>query len=214
LCAIALVLGERTSSRASQIDQELVVDPVSASRHVQSEQTLAQTFTIGVTGQLHQIDLQVGRQAFPAILNVRIRETLPNGFPDQSASAIIAALQLPPQTFPAETFPTALVSIALGDQSLAVRSGDVLAIELSANSASNGPYGWALQDTEFAPPRPNYTGGSAYFINSVTAGNYEIDPNVDHGFRTHVDPIPEPTAAGLLALGVLLSMPRRQRMLR
>ena len=204
LLVLSISLGASFSAAtASQLDQEWVVNPVFRSVNVQADYSHDQTFTVGIPGMLDRVDLQVGRQQFPALLDVIIRRTLPDGSPDSAAAAIAALVTVNPVIFPAEVFPTGFVQIDLGAQAIPVSLGERLTIELYANSASNAPYGWATTDSTDTPPTPGYLGGSAYYRHPPGSPVFISEPTHDHGFRTFVTPVPEPAAVTLAIAGSL-----------
>lgn len=168
---------------------------------VSNTQRVAQTFVVGITGQLTTIDVQVARgaNAFDPVTAELVR-TRPDGSPDESSAATLASLSLASTRFPVSTgFTGVLTSIDFEPANIAVTEGDRLAIVLSSN-ASSSP---ALQRSyRWMASSDGYDQGMMYF-NGFASGN-EWWPGVlsvaQVGFRTYVRPIPEPS--GLLLAGL------------
>jgi hypothetical protein len=199
---------------AGVLDQEYVVQPDGYAGFIDSDGGRAQTFTVGRTGQLDRLELQVARSSMVSKpLVVEFRRTLPGGVPDFGTSALRASLSLTPTSVPASpvtAFTTDFLRVDLGTQAFDVTAGEELAIVLSSTAPDNTGldwYSWATSNPDATPPAPQYRGGEVY---------WELGPpgpqmparNQDSGFRTFV--VPEPTALGLAA-GIMLILCRRSR---
>ena len=157
----------------------------------------AQTFTVGVTGILSGVDLQLDRfnpTGSETSIEVSVMSTTPTGVPlaDLYTTTIDYA-EIPDVPFSSTSIP--LVNVDLSTAGLNVNSGDVLAIALS------GPSTVWMQNDFFTT---EYTAGKPYrFVGSWQT----YSDTVDFGFRTIVTTpsatIPEPMSASLFGLGVL-----------
>lgn len=179
------------------LDQQYEVNPVSSAGSVHEFISRAQTFTVGVSGLLARVELQVARTTSPtAPLVIEFRRTLPNGGPNLSTDAVLATLVAPTSQFPAFSFPTtAFVAFELGQQSFSVTTGDLLAINLRSSTGgfdTSTTYLWASRDSSDA----QYTRGQAF----VNTGSLLAQTTRDNGFRTYVQAIPEPSSIALLSL--------------
>ncbi|MEM0925533.1 MAG: PEP-CTERM sorting domain-containing protein [Planctomycetota bacterium] len=157
----------------------------------------SQTFTVGVTGILDSIDLQVGNSNPVGDLFLELLETS-GGVPTPSS---LGSVTVDASTFvpgaPAITY----VNVPVSHLGIAVETGDVLAIELSTDD-SNG-YVWRYD-------LDGYAGGRNYFRIGDTHGT--TIGSLDYGFQTFVTAIPEPGAlVPLLTLVGMLTLRKRQR---
>jgi len=174
--------------------------------------SVAQTFTVGIGGELTGVAIQIGRYfGTGGTLGVDILGTS-SGIPTGSslASASLAWSSLPDWDV---NIPSAFVFVDLSSFNLSVLPGDVLAIALSVLS---GPDPQSTWDGYW---QGQYSGGIAF--STWRSGFWE--PQVlsdgqggllygDMGFRTFVDPntnqVPEPSTwmlivSGLAGLAVL-----------
>jgi hypothetical protein len=206
---VAMIHGASIHSfgRAGTLDQAFFVDPPSAANTVSNTQDLAQTFTVGITGLLDRIDVQVGRDADPTgPLVVQLRKTLPSGFPGDTPADLLAEVTLDESSIPTVTFATTFTQVDLGGQSFPVIAGEVYAIALRSTTTGNSGrrYLWASDSPD------QYAGGRAYVRGILTGGVYQTGNPVERGFRTYVVPIPEPSAL-TLALGAVAAVACRLR---
>lgn len=204
IASVSSVHGE--SSAPSRIDQQHIVSDVLIAYPAVAIQRLAQTFTVGITGELDRLDLQVGsgpeRPIHP--LTVEILKTNPDGTPDFSTSLV--SITFTPSISLVPLRPS-LLRVDFLDQQLSVHAGDVLAIGLSSNAYDiGGRYFWAGRERLAAE---SYLAGDLYTLHTFDYVGLQNRGPTDCGFRTYVRPIPEPstltlTWAGVFAAGAVL----------
>ena len=188
------------------LDQEFVIDPYLPALAIIETQSAAQTFTVGMTGTLTRVDLQVLRDAKQSAspLVLEIRRTLVGGFPDENITGRLAHLPITATLPPYIIAPPNLIQVELGVQSLPVSAGDVLSISLNSMATRSEWYLWA---GAWAPGSVGdmYDRGQGYFRSAFTGGVYR-PMNGDLGFRTFVVPIPEPSSlvCSLVAAAAML----------
>jgi hypothetical protein len=148
---------------------------------VTSGQTVAQTFTVGVSGSLTTIDL--GLYKDPGTIGDVTLEILPfSVFPTFDFSASLYSTTIPITSIPLLT--TALTSIDVSAANLSVTSGEQLAIALhrSAGPANSSP--WVVwQDSDPASPYP----GGSFFVFHPGFTQW-LSVSGDHRFQTWVSP--------------------------
>jgi hypothetical protein len=167
---------------------------------VEATQTVAQTFTVGLGGELTATELQLGCCRFgpPSDdLLVEIRSTLSDGLP---STHVLASTVLHPADIPVDSF--AFVRAALGPDSFRVSPGVLLSMVLSTSApALEGggvqPYAWFTTD---GPGQ--YDRGQVF----IDRGSGFLPTSVDMGFKTLVDvsEVPEPAGLALAAAGLLI----------
>ncbi|MFZ4506782.1 MAG: PEP-CTERM sorting domain-containing protein [Fimbriimonas sp.] len=190
-----------TNSFAGTLDQHnegpLSPDPNGAFAY--NFQTPVQTFTVGVTGLIDQIDLQVGRIGTPTqSITVEVFKTTGVSSFVPSGSVLFS------HTFNPTFFPTStavFTSINFGDyfaSPIDATVGETYAIRLSspeASTFSNQFYVW------------NLSGGNQY-----SGGHFSGSSDQDMGFRTYViTPVPEPASMVAMSLGLVAFARRRNR---
>lgn len=163
---------------------------------------VGQTFTVGVAGTLDHIDVLMFRlggifdpTGDPVMRVFNTAAGIPTGAP--LALVSIAEANVPFNV-------AAMVSFDISSAAIAVNPGDILAFSITAASGV-GPY-FLLSDGA-----AGYNGGSA--IAKFGANPWEIfnNPHQDHGFRTFVNTVPEPSAISLSCLmGFMLILGRRR----
>jgi hypothetical protein len=167
----------------------------------------AQTFTVGLTGTLAQIDLPLSRSQFTATnFIVGIWPTL-QGAPDTSVDPLFAASFSP--TSIAYPVPQPYTSFDLSGANIAVTAGDVLAIVLTRPAETV-----AMSDQVYWLLAEPYVGGAAFKQFTGFPWLPELDEQTgaaDFAFRSYVAVVPIPSAVGLLgsALAVLAWTRRR-----
>jgi hypothetical protein len=214
--SLCLALGSTAAANAlpfDQLDQEFVISSPLDAVAIQAGHSVAQTFTVGITGQLSRIELQIGRAAsVPADLTVEIRKTTSSGEPDISAAGLLATFDLSPSVIPVEPFPTTLVGVDLGSSAVPVVAGELLAILLEAQVPTFDWYLWVYADPDRHPGIPSYSGGSMWEILAPALPG--LPPPIHEGatydaaFRTFV---PEP-GTGLLVMTGMLGLAARRRL--
>jgi len=151
-----------------------------------------QTFTVGITGQLTQIDLRLGGWSQSAVA-FSIRPTDDDKLPYAPAPILASGSG----TFSPNADGDGWVQIDLIFENLMVSSGDVLAIfsTLPTNSAN-----WRGHSA------PGYTGGHAYVNNPDFHPTQFFAQSFDLQFRSYIAIVPEPSsliAFALPAIGLL-----------
>jgi hypothetical protein len=148
---------------------------------------LAQTFTVGASGNLTRIDLQInGRSGVTQPILVDIRATV-GGLPSDGNSIVLATA-----TVPANLVPTTVGASATVDFSatpIAVQAGEVLAIVLRT-SETVGIYSWNGASASDGSGAQLYAAGAGLFRNtSNTTWRSVVGPTAsgDFGFRTFVE---------------------------
>jgi hypothetical protein len=208
LAALALALLAPAAVSAGTLDQEHVVIPNNFGAAIDAGGGRVQTFTVGQTGLLDRLELQLWRNAnVTAPLSVQLRRTLPSGAPDVSASGLLVSLSLAPAAVPTTPFITTFTGLDL-DRPFPVAAGDQLALHLSSTTPDGAWYLWATAEADATPPGPQYPRGQSWF-QSTASGPFTASPTQDSGFRTFVA-IPEPTALGIAASAALLLLRRRR----
>lgn len=186
-------------SQAAIVDQEFVPSSSAAWQGVVSSQVAqAQTFTVGVTGTLVQIDvLVVTYAAFEGFLGDLLVALLPtvNGVPSDDPDSLIAGGVVPFSQVP-KGFPSSFTSVSLVgvDGPVSVVNGDVLAVALLAEEGDfyewRGDYG-------------DYPGGASFWATENVPTWIAVQPYggvyPNFGFKTYVEPIPLPGALPLMA---------------
>lgn len=212
VCATFLV-STHIALAAPSIDQSYVIGALNPETNVSrqtnvaylgplSSFTQAQTFTVGVSGELTGVDLQLGRIfASPGVFTVSI-ESVANGLPSGTSLAQTVGYASSLTAWDSSVV-SPFTSFDFTSANLSVYAGEVLAIVLTAVDAGVG-VGW---DTYF---QGGYAAGA--FYSSDSGGPFKQYPMVginnasltaDAGFRTFVDsdptqPVPEPGSALML----------------
>jgi len=139
----------------------------------------AQTFTVGITGQLINVEVLINGFSQVADLLVDVRPTI-NGVPTSDDSAILGEARISAsETTGSYTF----ISADFSSQNMQVASGSKLAIVLKIDrSIQGGDYGWRGETGDL------YTSGVAYTRTSTS--NWNAITTVDTGFKTFVRAAP------------------------
>jgi hypothetical protein len=173
----------------------------------------AQTFTVGVTGTLTSVDVQIAKGSTTGSdLVVDVRTTT-GGVPSSDAG-ILATMSVPASAV--STSPTfSLFSVDFTAFNLGVNTGDVLAVVLSSAATDN--YLWRATSAN------GYSGGGAF---NFSLGSWNTSSSFgDLMFQTWVEPtptddqgggdgdgqMPEPSLLALAAAGLALARLRRRR---
>lgn len=157
---------------------------------------LAQSFTVGVSGRLDHIALDVENATFLQAPASDIRFSLLDGSFGLLLSRDIAAANLPIFDFSGFDWSNVL-NIDLSSAGIDVVSGETLILKVSSLSEGNVASLWRADN---GVGIINYPGGQAYtydvppgFTGPVAIGN-------EFGFRTYVD-VPEPSSWALMIIG-------------
>lgn len=162
---------------------------------------LAQTFTVGLTGMLARVDVQVNRSSdlvvTPLVIDI-VRTT--DGIPEPGS--VLASLSIPAQAFPVAPggFITDMTGADLGGSAFAVTQGEVLGLLASVpapDTLTGQLYYWQVNTS--------YSGG-ALFRREVESGGPFISqaPN-SGGFRTYVA-VPEPSSLAMCGPALVLGL--------
>ena len=154
-------------------------------------QTIAQTFTVGVGGQLTTVDLELWccQHGTPsADLVVEIRTTLPDGAPSDNvlATAVLRSKHLPIESFE-------LIRVRFAPDRVLLLPGEmyVIVLNTTANPLPPGgdvnPYAWGGDGVGL------YDGGLAHVDFGMGAG-FEV-LTWDMGFKVYVRPVHEKAEA-------------------
>ena len=159
----------------------------------------AQTFTVGLTGQLTGVDVFIFRQSIATEdLIVDVRATA-GGVPIENNAAALATVVIPRLSVPTTV---GFLHVDLTPFALGVTAGDVLAIVLRTASHGGPEYGWDGQTTD------PYPAGGHYFRNpSAGVPTWTLtDPSFDVGFRTFVSiaAVPAVSEWGLAIMALVL----------
>jgi hypothetical protein len=193
---------------AGVLDQNYPVVPDAFGAEVSSVINRAQTFTVGITGKLDRLELELFRGANPtAPLVAEFRKTLADGSPDVSAAGLLATAAFDTSLIPTTFFTTDFTGVNLGSQAFSVTKGQLLAICMTSatTSSSTTDYYWATADSAANPRYPN---GQAFF--RLAGSSYSPASTQDSSFRTFVA-VPEPSSLLLLFGGVALYITVRKR---
>lgn len=174
---ILLSFGWMSSSSA----QDIVIDQqvIESLLGTQTSGTLAQTFTVGVSGELDSVELLLrsdGSRTFD------IRPTDATGIPSTDDESALFSTVLPGSSDQPFTYVVDVSAAAIH-----VNQGDVLAIVLSPADASTGIVRWASGSSTANP----YAGGQGFTRNQNT-GEFRAFFDTDYGFTTRVavsDPV-------------------------
>ena len=199
LAVIAALLPSTPLWATPILDQsfDAVAAGSSGGLNIQSDQQVAQTFTVGISGKLAGLDLQVRTSnASPPTgdLLVDIRPTT-SGVPVEDDALAFANVTIPAADVPIfSPITDEFVSVDLSPFSIFVTPSDVLAIVL--RYFDSGSYVWLDQIEDLGDTYANGAGYARRF--SPTWGR--LQPESDFGFQTTV--VPEPTTLALLSLGL------------
>jgi hypothetical protein len=169
-------------------------------------QDVAQTFTVGVSGQLTQIDiLMTTRGTPPGDLILDVRSTTA-GVPNEDDGSVLGSIVVPAATLP----PASFVSFDLSGAGIQLAAGDVVAFVLRSRDSTLGDDYWIGGGDP-----GGYAAGDAFLRQNGSPGTWQPwdgSTNViDLGFKTYML-VPEPGTGVLLALGLVgLAARSRQR---
>ena len=175
---------------AGTLDQQQpTVAPMALNAH--STQSVAQTFTAGLSGKLDQVDLNLNMSGSPPVpLIVELRE-VSGGLPGGAILASQSVLSSGVVAFPGSGW----VSFAFPTPA-PVTAGTQYAIV--AHSAAVFPETYAWSQGMGTDP---YAGGAAYLASPPTAPWMPVPVGPpDFAFKTYVVPLPPPTGQRAAAL--------------
>ena len=164
---------------------------------------VGQTFTVGISGTLHHVDVLMFRLGGifdptddPIFSLYATSGGVPVGSPLATSSVLEAVVPVSTASF---------VTFDISSAAIPVIAGDVFAWGIRSNS-SIGSY-FLLADGDTGQPS-DYTDGDAVSRELNPPGGPPdpwslLQPAQDHGFRTFVVAVPEPGSFCLLGIGVL-----------
>jgi len=159
---------------APMIDQQHTPSGNFPAFAVANDRTQIQTFTVGITGALTAIDVQVSREPLTVEnLVLSLWSTDAAGLPQARLATKSVAATDPAFT---STGPRPFIAFDLAGGAVEVTAGELLAIELNSNAANNPPfderYLWEIGG--------QYDGGTAY----TQIGSSFFQQSDDFHFRT------------------------------
>jgi hypothetical protein len=157
--------------------QQTATDPHAFT--IGTNQTVAQTFTAGRSGEIDRVDLVIAKEGAPAApLSVEIR-SVSGGSP---TSTVLAATSGPASSVP--TSPT-FVAISFVSPATAV-AGTQYAIVASSAATVSDEYEW---NEGPLPPANPYAGGAVFEMSPASSGTWvAAAAGVDLAFKTYVAP--------------------------
>ncbi len=186
LALLAVLLIPLTADAVPIVDQEHFVAHPNATGGLSGIPTFgrAQTFTVGLTGLFHSLDVQLDGGATQARILATSAGAPIGGVGGSTVLAVTHAVSNVGDVF----------TFDFSASRLAVDPGDVLAIELIGDGAW-----WGVNVIGGG----SYSAGSDYFFNTIIdVDTWSINQNLDWNFRTYIQ-VSEPPAAALLGLGIL-----------
>ena len=163
--------------------------------------TRAQTFTVGVSGDLASVDVLVSESLSNADLKIEIWDAsslLSGATGSPLATGWLLAEEVPPSP---ETFNT----VGFGDAAPSVFAGQELAIVFHTDSIIGA---WSIGGE--SDDQATYLGGTGLYKSSDRDWTVE---SADFGFKTYVSIIPIPAAVWLFGSGLLglIGLARRKK---
>jgi hypothetical protein len=181
LAAMALLLGVTASASAGTLDQQQIVG--SADSFIDDGQSLAQTFTAGLSGNLDQVDLDLRSLNAPTLpVTVEIRDVAA-GSP---GSTVLATQSVAPSAI---TGTFALVPITFAVPASVAAGTQYAIVTYSATPTPATEYSWARNSSDV------YAGGKAVYVSTSPPSGIWLNDVGDHVFLTYVAPPSAPTGS-------------------
>jgi hypothetical protein len=205
ICALALLPLSMQQARALPIvDQQADATGGGSSIAVISTQSLAQSFEVGVAGQLSQVDLMVSRSASTAGSFMLSIVPVSAGTPDTTNPLFTQAYSTSVLSS-VGPFAYTFQAFDLGENAFSISAGEQLAIVLTSqddfiNWEATAPTAYLRGEAFILSP----------FFGPSWIGMFSNTGGADLGFRTLVT-VPEPSAYALLSVGLLALWLRRRR---
>lgn len=166
-----------------------------------STQDIAQSFTAGQRGLLWQVDLVLAR--YPEATGTFELSILPGAPLDGGTPLFSRAYSVTEIPLGSERFSPSLVSFDVHNAAAIMMSpGEVYSIVLTHAGSYPNWVMWSYSGNGGLLPSDLYAGGDSY---NTYQGNWRFTGTgiADQRFRTWVLPIPEPTSAALLLVGLV-----------
>jgi hypothetical protein len=176
----ALLLGTTASASAGTLDQQQTGFDSFSSGAVDSSESLAQTFTAGITGHVDQADLVLSKffsPTQPATIEIR---DVAGGLP---GATVLASTSVPTSAIPADPNP-AFVPATFGTPA-PVTAGTQYAL-VAWSTEAVGAIGWSYRSS--TNPYPG--GGGVNSQASPPSSDWNVPPGDDFAFKTYVVPSP------------------------
>jgi len=206
LLATCLATGlARPSAAGPVLDQSHFVPAPASLYAIVSTQSLAQTFTAGLAGQLAEVDMQLAKSAgATGDLTFTIRTTT-NGLPNPDDGQSLYTQTIALSSLPTNDDPFTQVPLTAFDVSSAhinVTPGEVLALALSRTGPGTPP--WATWQSSSDLGSNAYSRGAQYQRSSSSSDWTLLTVGTvgqDAGFQTFVSSVPEPSTFALGSIG-------------
>ena len=178
----ALLLGAAASASAGSLDQQQTI-PGSTADGLSSSQSLAQTFTAGISGGLDQADLYLQTDGSPASqdLIVQIRD----GYVGGAGNTVLASRNL----IPAQIGSGSFVPVGFNPPAPVV-AGQQYAIVAYTSAVFGNGYAWRIAASD-----PYPAGAPFRNVFSPPSGGWSAVSGADFAFKTYVQP-PQPGQTG------------------
>ena len=189
---VAWLLFAGSVQAAPVIDQQHTPSGSFPAFAVANDRTQIQTFTVGITGAVTRIDVQVSSGLLTVEnLVLSLWSTDAAGLPQSRLATGFVAPTDPAFT---SSDPRPLIPFDLTARAVEVTAGELLAIELNSNATNTPPFNerylWEIGG--------QYDRGTAY----TQIGSSFLKQSEDFHFRTFVTSVPEPGTLVLLSTGL------------
>jgi hypothetical protein len=180
VAAAALIGGVTASASAGTLDQQQTTFGALSSGAINSSESLAQTFTAGITGRVDQVDLVLSKFFSPTD---PVRLEIRNVAGGSPGNTVLGSASIPISAIPAD--PNAAFVSTTFAAPAAVTAGTQYAL-VAWNTDMAGNVGWSYQ----LSTNP-YPGGAAFNNGSgPPSGDWNMPPGDDFAFKTYVVPSP------------------------